>query len=104
MSRCGRLFERTVPFHRAGMAVDRKHGPAIMGLAMRKCWYCGRDNEESAVSCSECGRELSPESASEVDPQLQDPELALKIVGTFRTVVDASAVKMRLEAAGIEAC
>jgi hypothetical protein len=38
------------------------------------------------------------------DPQLVDPALALVVVGTYRNAVDASLVKTRLEAAGIEAC
>jgi len=71
---------------------------------MSKCWYCGLENPDEAAHCSECGRELNPDTFSEVDPQLQDPTLALVIVGTFRTVVDASMAKLRLEAAGIEAC
>jgi hypothetical protein len=71
---------------------------------MKKCSYCGRESDDVADACFECGTEFSPPEASEVDPQLQDPALALVIVGTFRNVVDATMVKTRLEAAGIEAC
>ena len=73
---------------------------------MKKCSYCGRENAESVSSCVECGTEFPGQSpkASELDPNLQDPTLSLVIVGTFGNVVDATVVKTRLEAAGIEAC
>ena len=54
--------------------------------------------------CLECGVDLESTETSEVDPVLRDPALSLVIVRTFRNVVDATMAKMRLEAAGIEAC
>jgi ribosomal protein L40E len=71
---------------------------------MKKCPYCAQENEDGAVVCSICHVELDPPSAPQVDPQLQDPTLSLRIVATFRNVVDAGLFRARLEAAGIEAC
>lgn len=71
---------------------------------MKKCAYCGRENEENAVACFECGTDLQQPDVSEIDQSLQDQSLSLVIVATFRTVVDASLAKLRLESAGIEAC
>src|SRR6478736_7090004 len=72
---------------------------------MKKCSYCGRENTAAAaVACFECGTKFEAPEISKVDPVLQDPALALVVVGTFGNVVDASMVRTRLEAAGIEAC
>ena len=73
-------------------------------VTMKNCSYCGRENEDAAVGCSECGTEFESSTEPEVDPQLLDPALSLVIVGTYRNVIDASMVMTRLEAAGIEAC
>jgi hypothetical protein len=70
---------------------------------MKKCLYCGRENDEAATSCCECGTEFNSSSAAEVDPRLTDTTLAPIIVGRFRNVIDASMARARLEAAGIEA-
>ena len=72
--------------------------------SLKNCSYCGRENEDVAGSCAECGTEFDSSSATQIDPQLQDPQLALVIVGTFSNVVDASMANVRLESAGIEAC
>src|SRR5688500_13628908 len=69
---------------------------------MKTCPYCGRENEATLRVCCECGLEL--ESVQPVDPQLTDPALALVVVGTFSTLVEASVAKSRLDQAGIEAC
>jgi len=71
---------------------------------MKTCAYCGKENEEAAVACRECGTVFAPTPVSMTDPQSEDPALALVIVGAFRNVVEADVVKTRLEAAGIEAC
>jgi|SRR5436189_4664555 len=71
---------------------------------MKKCSYCGRENAETLHRCLECGTEFESPDLSEVDPDLRDRALSLVIVGTFGNVVDATMIKMRLEAAGIEAC
>src|SRR2546425_10258754 len=71
---------------------------------MKNCSYCGRENDDAAVACSECATEFESLPAHEVDQQLQDSALSLVIVGSFTNVIDATMVKTRLEAAGIEAC
>ena len=70
---------------------------------MKKCSYCGRENDEASANCSECGTEFEGPTVSDVDPQLTDPGLSPVIVGTYRTIVEAGVIKLRLEAAGIEA-
>ena len=60
---------------------------------MKNCSYCGRENDDAAVGCSECGTEFNSLPAPETDPQLEDPAQSLVIVGTFGNVVDASMVK-----------
>jgi len=71
---------------------------------MKKCPYCAHENEDAAVVCLICHTELDPPPAPRVDPQLEDPALSLRVVATFRNVVDAGLFRARLEAAGIEAC
>ena len=70
---------------------------------MKRCSYCGGENEDNAVNCADCGTELESTSP-QVDPELEDPTLSLVVVGTYRNAVDANMVKTRLEGAGIEAC
>src|SRR5215469_12253140 len=69
---------------------------------MKLCSYCGKENEDSATHCTECGTEFEP--AGDNDPQLTDPKANLAIVATFGDTTEASLVKARLEQAGIEAC
>jgi hypothetical protein len=71
---------------------------------LKKCSYCGRENDDTAPRCSECGTELESSNATDGDPHLHDSQLSLVIVGTYLTVVDAAVAKSRLEGAGIEAC
>src|SRR6266849_742663 len=71
---------------------------------MKTCSYCGRQNDATAVVCSECGTGVVSLPAPEVDAQLSDPAGALVIVGSFNTMAQASLLSTRLEAAGIEAC
>jgi hypothetical protein len=71
---------------------------------MKKCAYCGRENENTSVVCSECGVELTEPAKTENDPQLTDPALALVTVATFSSLQEASLLVDRLAAAGIEAC
>jgi hypothetical protein len=70
---------------------------------MKKCEYCGRENDDAAIACSECTTEFNPPERPEDEP-LHDPALSLAIVATFRNAMDAGMFKARLEAAGIEAC
>ena len=69
---------------------------------MKTCPYCGHANEDNASICGGCGETLTAPS-SKTDPQLKDPALAPKIVATFSNLEEASVLKGRLEAAGIEA-
>lgn len=71
---------------------------------MKKCAYCGRLSEDTAVTCLGCGTTLVSLPAPEIDPQLSDPVRSLVIVGSFDTTEQASLLATRLEAAGIEAC
>jgi hypothetical protein len=71
---------------------------------VKKCSYCGHENDSAAVVCLICHTELDPPPAPQIDPQLEDPALALCIVATFRNVLEAGLFRARLEAAGIEAC
>jgi len=70
---------------------------------MKTCPHCGHVNEDNATACAGCGAALANRSASKVDPQLKDPALAPKIVATFSNLEQASVLKARLEAAGLEA-
>jgi hypothetical protein len=69
---------------------------------MKTCAYCGHENQDAALQCTECGTAFPvPE---QVDPQLTDPAESLVILATFGDSVQASLLKARLEQAGIEAC
>jgi len=71
---------------------------------MKKCPYCGRENDDSAAACSECQTGFASPEMPEDRQQLEDPALSLVVVATFRNVVDAGMFNARLEAAGIETC
>ena len=70
---------------------------------MKTCPACGHANEDTAKACAGCGKAFPSASRSKVDPQLVDPALAPKIVATFSNLEQASVLKARLEAAGLEA-
>jgi len=69
---------------------------------MKTCSYCGKENADGAVYCTECGVEImsSPGSKSEGGA----PAEPLAILATFGDSVQASILLGRLEQAGIEAC
>lgn len=69
---------------------------------MKTCSYCGRENEDAATQCQECGEALIP--VEKGDPQLANPTVSLVVVATFGDTVEANLLKDRLEQAGIEAC
>ena len=71
---------------------------------MKTCSYCGRQNDDTAIACSECGTGMVSLPVPEVDAQLSDPAAALVIVGNFNTMAQASLLSTCLEAAGIESC
>ena len=69
---------------------------------MKACTYCGHANEDSAIACGGCGKSIpSPEQP---DPAFTDPGERLVALATFPNVVEATLLKLRLEAAGIESC
>jgi hypothetical protein len=90
---------------------------------MMKCLYCGKENEDDAVHCWECGTELleEPAGASERDElETPDPECApaklefmtstpqemtMDLVNLIRcrTLGEADLLVARLETAGIPA-
>ena len=69
---------------------------------MKACAYCGKENEDNASHCVECGTEF--ETVENTDPALREPNANLVIVATFGDTTEASLLKARLEQAGIEAC
>lgn len=69
---------------------------------MKKCRYCGRENEEAAVACRECGEALDEAPASPMKPEALDPALSPVVVATFNSLPAAKLLADRLEAAGIE--
>jgi cell division septation protein DedD len=72
---------------------------------MKNCSYCGRENEDSATVCRECGTEFPvPEPVSEDEVRLKDPSESLITVAAFDDLAQANLLKSRLEGAGIEAC
>lgn len=70
---------------------------------MKKCNYCGRENDDKAIACTECGNEFSASPKSETDQDLRDPALSPVVVATFASLQEASLLAGRLEEAGIEA-
>jgi len=70
---------------------------------MKKCSYCGRENEDAATVCGECGTEFkAPEMSPEEEAKLKDPAEALVTVAAFDDFNQAAVLKTRLEGAGIE--
>jgi len=70
---------------------------------MKQCSYCGRENEDTAGACAECGT-CMPTAEPAVEPQLSDASSVLVVVRTFDSSTEASLLAARLAAAGIEAC
>lgn len=69
---------------------------------MKKCGYCGQENEDAALQCKQCGNEFV--AAAPVDPKLTDPNDALVVVATFPDLIPATLLRDELELAGIDAC
>ncbi|SRR5258708_6500929 len=70
---------------------------------MRKCEYCGGENDDVSVACCKCGQELEVLPAPAPLTDLLDPAFSPVIVATFSSLQEASLLADRLEAAGIEA-
>jgi hypothetical protein len=85
--------------------------------AMKNCDYCGRENDDGAAHCRECGTEFARAELPPLEPVEkpagQEYELAppstdernLDLVNLVRcrTLLEADLVVSRLEAAGIPA-
>lgn len=68
---------------------------------MKKCTYCGRENEDSAVHCSGCGlEEFKIGSPAEAEAGNILEELVTLI--TCATLTEADLIATRLNSAGIE--
>ena len=65
---------------------------------MKKCAYCGRENDDDAVNCSECGTEFVQPTPTPPTPE-PDPVT----VATCQTLFEAEMIVSELEAAGITA-
>jgi hypothetical protein len=70
---------------------------------MKTCSYCGRENEDAAVDCKECGTNFAA-VAAENEPPTPDSAQPLVVLATFDTMTQAAPLLERLGEAGIEAC
>jgi hypothetical protein len=68
---------------------------------MKNCSYCGRENQDAAISCLECGTEFVSE---ESQPPTGEPgSINLITVSTAFNPADAQLTRSRLDAAGFHA-
>lgn len=72
---------------------------------MKECAYCGRENKDAAVRCTECGTEefKTGESARSASLPECDPDEELVTLMSAQRLADADLLLSRLQAAGIEA-
>jgi hypothetical protein len=69
---------------------------------MKECAYCGRENQDAAVRCQECGTdEFTTAARAEQTPKL-DPEDELVTLVSAPKLPDADLIVSQLGAAGIE--
>jgi len=71
---------------------------------MKECAYCGRENEDAAARCRECGTEEFKTAAPAETAGIpeSDPSNELVTLVSTQKLVDADLILSRLEAAGIE--
>jgi hypothetical protein len=69
--------------------------------AMKKCAYCGLENDHNAVRCSGCGTDEFKTEAPDKAPKLDEQEEFITVFSCQR-LTDADLIVGRLEAAGIE--
>ena len=70
---------------------------------MKECAYCGRENDDQAVHCSECGTdEFKTDAPAGADDRLSPQDELVTLIRCER-LSDADLVVSRLETAGIEA-
>jgi hypothetical protein len=68
---------------------------------MKQCAYCGRDNQDAAVNCAECGtNEFKGDPVVALDEL--DPNEKFVTLTSCQKLVDADVIASRLGAAGIE--
>ncbi len=70
---------------------------------MKTCSYCGHQNQDTAATCSGCGKLLETPATPKAPSDLEDTALDPVIVATFENTEHAGVLKAELEAAGIEA-
>lgn len=70
---------------------------------MKKCSYCGRENQDEALACCECGNQFDDVPKTETDARLSDPALTPVVVAGFSSLQQASVLVGLLQEAGIEA-
>jgi Putative prokaryotic signal transducing protein len=70
---------------------------------MKECAYCGRQNEDAAMRCQECGTDefKTGALAKVIDPE-PDPKDELVTLLSARNLPEADLIKGRLGAAGVE--
>lgn len=65
---------------------------------MKKCSYCGRENQDAATCCSECDTEFVTEVSQ--PPMEEQGSMNLITVSTAFNPADAQLTRSRLDAAG----
>ena len=71
---------------------------------MKECAYCGRENEDAAARCRECGTDEFKTAATTEPvgaPEFDASDEMVTLVSAQK-LVDADLILSRLEAAGIE--
>jgi hypothetical protein len=69
----------------------------------KECPTCELMNAEEADTCRHCGTAFFFELEC-LDPKFDDPADELRVVGVYKSVMDATLVKGFLEEHGIDAC
>lgn len=71
---------------------------------MKECAYCGRENQDAATRCRECGSEefKTGEPAERPVPKLDPQEEFVTLIST-QMLADADLIVSRLASASIEA-
>ena len=70
---------------------------------MKECAYCGRENEDAALRCRECGTdEFNTGAPAKAGLHDLDPEDELVTLVSTQRLADADLILSRLGAAGIE--
>jgi hypothetical protein len=70
---------------------------------MKECAYCGRENEDAAARCRECGTEEFKSEAPASPREQSDLSEELITLTSSRNLPEADLIVSRLDAAGIEA-